>query len=112
LVSSIESEVDLWIVVTTPRVDAVENARRLREELAHEYGAQKVIIAVNQAGGLMTSLALAGTPHELEIPNIQQDDLFFEGRLGRQVLNFLFSPIWREYERARRPGLRLFQRKR
>jgi hypothetical protein len=110
LVSSIESEVDLWIVVTTPRVDAVENARRLREELGHEYGEQKAIVAVNQAGGLMTSLALAGTPHELEIPSIQQDDLFAEGRLGRLVLGYVYGPVWREYERVSRRGLRLFRR--
>jgi len=104
LVSSIASQVDLWIVLTTPRIDAVENARKLRQELAVEFGDSRAIIAVNQAGGLGTMLPLMGVPRTLQFPRIRQSHTLFNGRLGNQVLRYLYGSLWREYERsARRP---------
>ncbi|MCD6518483.1 MAG: hypothetical protein J7M05_00965 [Anaerolineae bacterium] len=102
LLFPIGDEVDLWIVLTTPRLDAVENARRLREELAQEYGEEKVILAVNQMGGLAASLALWGTPRELELPRAQRSEAIFKGKLGKEILKYLYGPLWREYERAGR----------
>jgi hypothetical protein len=100
LASVIGGEVDLWIVLTTPRADAIENARRLRHELVVDYGENKVIMAVNQMGGLASSLALWGTQHDLEIPSMSQGDVVFGGRLGKVVLNHLYGPLWQEYEKA------------
>ena len=106
--SSIAGQVDLWIVLTTPRIDAVENARKLREELAVEFGEGRAIIAVNQAGGLGTMLPLMGVSRALQFPRTRQTNMLFNGRLGNQVLRYLYGPLWRQYERgARHPfGLR------
>jgi hypothetical protein len=101
LASEVGAEVDLWVVLTTPRADAIENARRLRHELVVDYGENKVIIAVNQMGGLASSLALWGTQHDLELPSMQQGDVVFGGRLGKVVLNHVYGPLWQEYEKAR-----------
>ena len=109
LLSSIQNEVDLWVVVTTPRVDAVENARQLRQELSRDYGEDKVIIAVNQMGGLGTSLALMGTKRELELPRVRGNGILFEGRLGREMLTQAYGPLWREM-RLHRRRWRLFGR--
>jgi hypothetical protein len=104
LVSSIANQVDLWIVLTTPRVDAVENARKLRQELAVEFGDSRAIIAVNQAGGLGTMLPLMGVSRSLQFPKERQNHMLFSGHLGNQVLRHLYGSLWREYERsARRP---------
>jgi hypothetical protein len=111
LLSSIQNEVDLWVVVTTPRIDAVENARRLRQELERDYGENKVIIAVNQMGGLGTSLALMGTHRELELPKVRSNGILFEGRLGREVLTQVYGPLWREM-RLHRRRRRLFASRR
>jgi hypothetical protein len=108
MVSSLQNEVDLWIVVTTPRVDAVENARRLRQELSRDYGEEKVILAVNRSGGFGTSLALMGTRREIELSQSKGAGVLFEGRLGREVLTYVYGPLWREM-RARRRGWRPFR---
>ena len=107
MVPALGEEVDLWIVLATPTVDAIENANKLREELSEIYGHSKVILAVNQMGGLGSSLALWGTSRNLQIERVQQDDIFFAGRLGKKVLAHLYGDLWEEYERAgkRRRGL-------
>jgi hypothetical protein len=102
MVSSLQNEVDLWIVVTTPRVDAVENARRLRQELSRDYGEEKVILAVNRSGGFGTSLALMGTRREIELSQSKGAGILFEGRLGREVLTYVYGPLWREMRMRRR----------
>ena len=116
LASAIGEAVDLWIVLTTPRIDAVENARRLRRELALQHGEDKVILAVNKMGGLGATLSLIGTRRDLEIPHTNLAEIFFEGRLGRDVLSYLYAPLWQAYVRAgnrRRRGRRwrLFRRR-
>jgi hypothetical protein len=109
--SSIAGQVDLWIVLTTPRIDAVENAKRLRQELAAEFGEGRAIIAVNQAGGLGTLLPLMGVSRALQFPRTRQTNLLFNGRLGNQVLRYLYGPLWREYERGPRRQLGLRRKK-
>jgi len=97
LLKAIEREVDHWFVIATPRLDAVENARKLREEL----GPEKASIIVNQAGRT-DSLALAGVERVLDLPRITQVDRF-EGQLGRQVLAQIYGPKnWQRYEPKRR----------
>jgi hypothetical protein len=104
--------VDLWIVLTTPRVDAVENARKLYHDLALEYGEDKVRIAVNQMGGLAASLALMGLRRDLVIPRVPQGATFFEGRLGREVLRHVYDSVWKEYETGSKRRGRLLKRQR
>jgi hypothetical protein len=109
--SLIGEDVDLWIVLTTPRIDAVDNARKLRQRLAAEYGEEKVIIAVNQMGGLGASLALMGFDRDIEIPRIRQAEVFFGGRIGKQILTHMYNSLWDDYERAGRRRWRLFRRR-
>ena len=111
LASAIGEAVDLWIVLATPRIDAVENARRLRRELALEHGEERVILAVNEMGGLGAALSLIGTRRDLEIPRMNQAEIFFEGRLGREVLSHLYDSLWQDYLRAGRRRWRLFRRR-
>jgi hypothetical protein len=108
LASAIGEEVDLWIVLGTPRIDAMENARLLYRELGARYGEQKTLLAINKMSGLGASLALMGMHRDLELPVIQNAELFFEGRLGREVLDSVYGSLWREYERAGRRRWRLF----
>ncbi|MBC7235987.1 MAG: hypothetical protein H5T69_09105 [Chloroflexi bacterium] len=111
LASLIGEEVDLWIVLTTPRIDAVDNARKLQRLLSAEHGAEKVAIAVNQMGGLGASLALMGFERDIEIPRIQQAEVFFGGRIGKEILGHVYNSLWAEYERAGRRRWRLFRRR-
>ena len=110
LVNSIGESVDLWIVLTTPRIDAVENARRLRDELSTQYGEDKVILVANQMGGLGTALALMGLDRDLELKQLSQSEVFFGGRLGKLILSKLYNPVWQDYENAGRRRWRLFKR--
>ncbi|MFH1084460.1 MAG: hypothetical protein V1772_01680 [Chloroflexota bacterium] len=112
LMAELGSEVYLWIVVTTPRIDAVDNARRLLEELRRDYGEGKVILAVNQMGGLGASLALMGTPRAIEFPQLQSSGALFDGRLGRQVLSYAYPGLWPQYLRKRKRRLWPFARRR
>ena len=97
--SAIEGQVDLWVVVTTPRVDAVDNARQLRLELERDYGSDKVVLAINQGGGLFASLALMGTEREIELPRVKHSDIIYGGNLGKVILGHLYGDLWRGYER-------------
>jgi len=103
LASAIGNEVDLWVVLTTPRIDAIENATRLQQEITSTYGENKAIIVVNQMDGLASRLALLGTRHDLEVPLIQRPEIFFDGRLGKEILSYTYGPQWREYQKVRRP---------
>lgn len=97
LLTAIQREVDHWYVVATPRLDAVENARKLREEL----GSEKASIIVNQAGR-MDSLALTGVERVLNLSRISQVERF-EGQLGREVLAQTYGPKnWERFEPRRR----------
>lgn len=93
LIGAIQDEVDRWFVVATPRVDAIENARKLQEELG-----SKASIIINRKGKLVNSLALAGIERALDLPEIRQADRF-EGHLGKQILSLTYGPKnWRRYE--------------
>jgi len=93
LIGAIRDEVDRWFVVTTPRPDAIENAKKLKKELG-----PKASIILNQKGGIVDSLALTGLERALDLPQIRQVDRF-EGHLGRRILSQAYGPQnWRRYE--------------
>lgn len=111
MVSAIGQLVDLWVVLATPRLDAVENAKRLQDELASEYGSDRAVIAVNKMGGLGATLSLMGMRRNLEIPSLRQTEVLFGGRLGKPVLTYVYNSLWREYEGRRMPRLRRQRRR-
>ena len=94
LVRSIQDEVDQWLVVATPRLDAVENARKLEVELG-----AKASVVLNQKRGPGDSMALAGVDRGLDLPYVDRVDEW-SGRLGRELLNYVYGSAWREYERS------------
>lgn len=92
LLSAIRDEIDQWYVVATPRPDAVENARKLKEELGRRAG-----IILNQKGTL-DGIALTGIDRLLDLPDVGQADRF-EGRLGKRILAETYGEKnWRQYE--------------
>ncbi len=92
LLSAIQEEIDQWYIVTTPRPDAVENARKLKEELGRRAG-----IILNQKGTL-DSIALSGIDRTLDLPDVGQADRF-EGKLGKPILAETYGEQnWRQYE--------------
>ncbi|RME43526.1 MAG: hypothetical protein D6791_15230 [Chloroflexi bacterium] len=92
LLSAIHDDVDQWYIVTTPRPDAVENARKLKDELGRRAG-----IVLNQKGTL-DSIALSGIERVLDLPNVGQADRF-EGKLGKMILAHTYGEQnWRQYE--------------
>lgn len=92
LLSAIHEEVDEWYIVTTPRPDAVENARKLKDELG-----RRADIILNQRGTL-DSIALSGIERTLDLPNVGQADRF-EGKLGKAILAETYGKKnWRQYE--------------
>lgn len=92
LLGAIEEEIDQWYVVTTPRPDAVENARKLKEELG-----RRADIILNQKGAL-DGIALTGIERMLDLPDVGQADRF-EGRLGKLILAETYGEKnWRQYE--------------
>ncbi len=96
LVGAVLDQVDEWFAVATPRVDAVENARRLRDEL--NPGRTSVII--NRKGKLIDSLALSDLERAVDLPDVHQPDRF-EGKLGKEVLSHTYgSKTWRQYEKG------------
>jgi len=111
MVQAIGDAVDIWFVLTTPRIDAVENARRLRRELSEEYGDDKVQLIGNQMGGLGTTLALLGLEREIEVKQLSESEVFFGGRLRKQVLTQVYNSLWHDYEHAGRRRWRLFRRR-
>lgn len=111
LVSDLGAEIDLWVILSTPRIDAIENAQHLRDELAAQYGAERVLVAVNQMGGLSDKLAVMGSGYEIELSKVKQSGVFFEGKLGKEILTRVYGDAWQEYERARRRGRGLFKRR-
>ena len=111
LVAAIDDVVDMWFVLTTPRLDAIDNAKKLSRELSTLYGEDKVAVVVNKMAGLAATLALLGTRSDIKVGEVKQSEVFFDGRLGKQVLTHLYNSQWRDYERARRPGRGLFARR-
>lgn len=111
LSAAIGEEVDLWVVLTTPRVDAVENANKLRDELSEIYGTHKVILAANQMSGLGASMALWGTKRDLQFERHTLENGVYTGRLGKRVLTHLYGSLWDDYERAGRGPRGWFRRR-
>lgn len=96
LLPAVDRHVDDWFAVATPRVDAVENAKKLRHEL--DTGRSSIII--NRKGGVVDSFALSEVDAALELPEIRQPDRF-EGKLGKPVLSLTYgSKTWRKYEKG------------
>ena len=85
-IPAIQDLVDRWLVVTTPRVDAVANAEKLRAQLG-----PKAAIVLNQKGGLVDSLALSGLNKDLELPRIGHPETFEGRKLGEGVLRYLYG---------------------
>ena len=96
LIGAVQESVDRWFAVATPRLDAIENARKLREELGSEVG-----IIMNMMDSVTDSLALAGLDRDLDLPRLDRVDRF-EGKLGKQILGKVYGPAWREFEGRRR----------
>jgi hypothetical protein len=94
LVRSIQGDVDQWLVVATPRLDAIENASKLSKEL----GAKAAPI-LNLKRGMGDRLALAGMEVGLELPYVDRVDQW-DGKLGRQLLLYVYGSAWREYEQS------------
>jgi len=95
-------DVDMWVVMTTPRIDAIENARKLQNDLRERYGEEKVLLVVNQMGGFASKLALMGLERDIMLPRMQHADTFFDGRLGKEILSRVYGPLWQQYEKRRR----------
>ena len=95
LISAVQDEIDEWFVVATPRIDTVENARRLHHEL--EKLERKASIIINQKS-TADSLVLAGFEGALDLPRVRQPDRL-EGQLGREILSLIYGKKnWRKYE--------------
>ena len=100
LIGAVQESVDRWFAVATPRLDAIENARKLQAELGSEVG-----IIMNMMDSVTDSLALAGLERDLDLTRLDRVDRF-DGKLGKQVLSKIYGPAWREFE-GRRRRLRL-----
>jgi hypothetical protein len=95
LIESIQDEVDEWLVVTTPRLDAIENANKLVKELG-----AKASIVLNQKRGPVDRLALAGIERGLDLPYMERVDQW-QGKLGAQLLLHVYGPAWRNYDKPK-----------
>ncbi|MGD9029158.1 MAG: hypothetical protein PVG25_05055 [Anaerolineae bacterium] len=96
LVNAIQQGVNEWFAVATPRVDAVSNAQKLRDEI----GGNRASIIVNRKGGVVDSFALSDVESALDLPEIRRPDQY-DGRLGKQVLSLTYGPkTWRKYEKG------------
>jgi len=101
LLGAVEKSVNRWFAVATPRLDAIENARKLTLEL-QEREKYEASIVMNMMDSVTDSLALAGLERDLDLGRLDRVDRF-EGKLGKQILSKVYGPAWREFEaRARR----------
>ena len=92
LLSAIADEVNHWLVVTTPRRDALANARRLKEELG-----DKAIVVLNRQSRA-NGLELTGLGNPWKLPQLERADRF-DGELGKRILAQIYGIAnWREYE--------------
>jgi Mrp family chromosome partitioning ATPase len=92
LLSAIAGEVNRWLVVTTPRSDALANARRLKAELGDK--ATVILNRHERANGL----DLAGLGEPWELPPLGRAARF-DGELGKRILAQVYGVAnWRGYE--------------
>ena len=80
-----EVEPNVWLIVGTPKPDALSNALTLVEEISSE---KKVVI--NMAKG---KLGLVGVKRDLTLPQVPEPERY-DGRLGEKVLRLIY-PHWR-----------------
>jgi len=93
LVGAVRDEIDRWYVVTTPRVDAAENAEKLAAELG-----PKASILLNQKAGIVDSFALSDLKTAVELPVVKEADRW-KGDLGRRVLTHTYGKAtWQTWE--------------
>ena len=91
LIKAIEPEIDEWLVVTTPRLDAVGNASKLVAQLG-----AKASIVLNEKRGTADALALAGTERGLDLPHQDRVNQW-EGKLGAAILQYVYGRAWKRY---------------
>ncbi len=94
LLGSVVDEVNRWLVVTTPRLDAIENAKKLQAELG-----SRAAVVLNQKRGAADSLALSGLERGLDLPYVERVDQW-NGRLGRDLLRYVYGSTWRQHEKS------------
>jgi len=94
LIAAVEESVNRWLVVGTPRLDAIVNAKKLQGELGSE-----ACIVLNMMDSITDNLALAGTERALDLARLDQVDRF-EGKLGKQILAQIYGPAWKEFEKG------------
>jgi hypothetical protein len=93
LLPAVQDFVDRWLIVTTPRVDAVANAEKLRGELK-----ERAFVALNQRGGLVDNLALSGFQKDLDLPRVGRPEAFEGKQLGEAILQWLYGKqAWAKY---------------
>jgi hypothetical protein len=93
LLPAIQDSVDRWLIVATPRVDAVANAEKLRAELK-----ERAYIVLNQRSGLVDNLALSGFQKDLELPRVARPEAFEGKQLGETLLQWLYGKqAWAKY---------------
>lgn len=93
LLPAVQDFVDRWLIVATPRVDAVANADKLRSELK-----DRAFVALNQRSGLVDNLALSGFQKDLDLPRVGRPEAFEGKQLGEAILQWLYGkPAWAKY---------------
>ncbi len=90
LLEPVRKEVLRWLVVATPRDDAILNALQLKEELA-----PRASLVIN-AKRATDSMLLLGVERELDLPHISNPDQF-RGRLGGEILSHIYRN-WRRHD--------------
>ncbi len=95
LLAAVQPLVDRWLIVTTPRVDAVVNAEKLKDELK-----ERAYIVLNQRSGLVDTLALSRFEKDLELPRVPRPEAFEGKVLGETILQWLYGKqAWARYSK-------------
>lgn len=90
LLEAVRKEVVRWLVVATPRDDAILNGLQLKEELAPRAS---LVINCRRA---TDSVLLLGVERELDLPHISNPDQF-KGLLGGEILSHIYRS-WRRHD--------------
>lgn len=102
LITAVSEGVDLWIVVSSARPDAVANARKLSSELGAQFDKSKVWSVLNQNEGPI-SKAADEISWDIRLPRVSRPD-DYRGDLGRAILSKVFAPIWEDYSKPKKPA--------
>jgi hypothetical protein len=96
--------VDLWLVVASGRPDAVDNARKLYEELDDDPQFKgKVWLLLNQSPANAQGQVPGGLDWKIVLKHIGRADEY-KGTLGRDVIAKIFDPAWQMIEKPPKPG--------